>query len=412
MHRTEATEAHQNNRASRTYIAVVGLAAWYPCGNTLKDFWANVVARRRAFRLLPEQRLSHHYQHSDPHVPDKTYVKHAAVIDGFEFDWIKRRVPKQVYECADVVHWLALEMAIRAIEDAGYDTDTLPRERMGVVIGNTLTGETSRANGLRLRWPFITHAFRQGASALGYSSVAIDELLTVTEDVFKSAFPDITEDTLPGVIPNTIAGRICNYFDLKGGGYAVDGACSSSLIALAHAADALVNFRLDAALAGGVDISIDPFELVGFAKMGALAREDMYVYEQRSQGFLPGEGCAWVLLKRLEDAERDGDYIYAILKGWGISSDGRGGLTAPSIAGQTLAIQRAYEHAGYGLADIDFVEGHGTGTPSGDFTELSALARALGEEHQHRPLGITSLKSIIGHCKAAAGIGSFINRWC
>jgi enediyne polyketide synthase len=389
-------------------IAVVGLSAWYPCGSTLREFWTSVLARRRAFRRLPERRLGREYEDPDPLAPDKTYLTRAAVIDGFSFDWVARRVPKRVFEAADLVHWLALEMAIRAIEDAGYDRATLPRERTGVIIGNTLTGELSRASGLRLRWPYVARAFREGALALGYDEGAIAEILVVTEDVFKSAFPDITEDTLPGMIPNTIAGRICNYYDLKGGGYAVDGACASSLIAITQAADALSAGRLDLALAGGIDISIDPFEAVGFAKIGALAKDEVYVYDQRSQGFLPGEGCGWALLKRLSDAERDGDYIYAVLKGWGLSSDGHGGLTAPSVEGQTLALRRAYERAGYRLADVDFVEGHGTGTAVGDATELRALAAVLAADDGCRPIGITALKSLIGHTKAAAGIGSFI----
>jgi acyl transferase domain-containing protein/NAD(P)-dependent dehydrogenase (short-subunit alcohol dehydrogenase family)/acyl carrier protein len=398
----------KNSHGRRTDIAVVGISAWYPCGNGLKTFWSNVVARRRAFRRLPERRLSAAYQSSDPFETDKTYVKNAAVIDGFQFDWVGRRIPKRVYESADIVHWLALEMAGRVIEDAGYTKDTIPHERMGVILGNTLTGEATRASGLRLRWPYVARSFRESAGALGYSDAAIDEVLAVTEDVFKSVFPNTTEDTLPGTLSNTIAGRVCNYFDMKGGGYTVDGACASSLIAISQAADALANHKLDAALAGGIDISIDPFELSGFARMSALAKEDMYVYEQRSQGFYPGEGCGWVMLKRLEDAERDGDYIYAVLKGWGISSDGQGGLTAPAVGGQALAIKRAYEVAGYRLADVDFVEGHGTGTVAGDLSELSALTKVLSEEQPDRPLGVTALKSMIGHCKAAAGIGSFI----
>jgi enediyne polyketide synthase len=393
--------------ASRsTDIAVIGMSAWYPCGNTLKDFWTNVVARRRAFRRLPPRRLGADYQDPDPLAPDRTYLTRAAVIDGFTFDWAGRRIPKQVFDAADMVHWLALEVAIRAIEDAGYSRESLPRERSGVILGNTLTGEISRANGLRLRWPFVARTLRQTSSALGYPEAAIDELVAVAEDTFKSAFPVLSEDTLAGTIPNTIAGRICNYFDLKGGGFAVDGACASSLIAIAQAAEGLSSHRLDLALAGGVDVSIDPFETIGFAKIGALAREDMYVYEQRSQGFLPGEGCGWVVLKRLEDAHRDGDFVYAVLKGWGISSDGRGGLTAPTVDGQALAITRAYEIAGYTLADVDFVEGHGTGTAVGDATELKALSLSL--ESSDRTLGVTALKSVIGHTKAAAGVGSFI----
>ena len=160
------------------------------------------------------------------------------------------------------------------------------------------------------------------------------------EKVYKSAFYPITEDSLAGGLANTIAGRICNYLNFKGGGYIVDGACSSSLLAVATAANALKLGEMDLVLAGGVDISLDPFELVGFSKVGALAKDQMRVYDQRASGFIPGEGCGFVVLKRLEDAIKDRNYIYAVIKGWGISSDGKGGIMEPSSAGQSYAIQR------------------------------------------------------------------------
>jgi enediyne polyketide synthase len=389
-------------------IAVVGMSAWYPGAKDLGEFWGNVVARRRAFRRFPESRLGADYRSPDPLAPDRTYVERGAFVDGFDFDWVGHRIPKRMFDAADLAHWFAFELALRALADGGYDRERLPREGTGVIVGNTLTGEVSRAKGLRLRWPFVARAVREGSGALGYSRAATDQLIAVAEDVYKSVFPEVTEDTLPGMLSNTIAGQVCNLLDLKGGAYTVDGACASSLLAIGQACDALGDGQLDLALAGGVDISMDPFELVGFAKIGALAKDDMYVYERRSQGFYPGEGCGWVLLKRLEDAERDGDYIYATLRGWGMSSDGRGGLTAPGVDGQSIALRRAYERAGYGLSDVDFVEGHGTGTAVGDRTELTALGRMLESEGAEASVGVTALKPMIGHCKAAAGVGSFI----
>lgn len=387
-------------------VAVVGMALRYPDARDLHEFWANVLARRRAFRAFPSERLSADYLASDS--PDHSYARRGAFIDGFEFDWVGHRIPKRMFEGGDVVHWLAYHVALQAVSDSGYRPAELPRERTGVIVGNSLTGEVSRSKALRVRWPFVARAFREGMGVLGYARTDIDELVGVTEEVFKSVTPEFTEDTLPGIMANTIAGQIANLLDLKGGAYSVDGACASSLLAIGQAFDALVDGAMDVALAGGVDVSIDPVELVGFSRLGALASDDMYVYDRRSQGFYPGEGCGWVVLKRLEDAERDGDDIYAVLRGWGMSSDGRGGITAPGLAGQMLAIRRAYEGTGYHLADVDFVEGHGTGTALGDRTELAALADVVQEGGGMRPIGVTSLKATIGHCKAAAGVGSFI----
>jgi acyl transferase domain-containing protein len=139
----------------------------------------------------------------------------------------------------------------------------------------------------------------------------------------------------------------------------------------------------------------------------------MNVHDKAAAGFIPGEGCGFVMLKRLEDARRDGDRIYAVLRGWGISSDGKGGIMTPTSGGQALAIRRAYTTAGYTPADLDFVEGHGTGTSVGDVTELKGVHAAQthpenGTQPLRRRTGMTSLKSIIGHTKAAAGIGAFI----
>ncbi|MCI5129907.1 MAG: polyketide synthase, partial [Candidatus Electrothrix sp. AUS3] len=279
-------------------------------------------------------------------------------------------------------------------------------------------------------WPFVRRVVQTAAHERGLSSEQITELLRVTEGYYTSVFTPMTEDTLAGSLSNTIAGRICNSLDLHGGGYTVDGACSSSVIAAATAANHLVNQELDLALAGGVDISLDTFELVGFAKTAALTTNDMRVYDRRANGFIPGEGCGIVVMKRLQDAVRDGDYVYAVLHGWGISSDGKGSLTAPNAQGQARALQRAYERAGWDMQKLDFIEGHGTGTAVGDRTELEGIVLAMQhttkyyaknhrennteqrqrakDAEQLRPCGMTSLKSLIGHTKAASGAGALI----
>ena len=152
--------------------------------------------------------------------------------------------------------------------------------------------------------------------------------------------------------------------------------------------------------------------MIGFAKTAALTKTDMRVYDRRANGFIPGEGCGFVVLKRLEDAIADGNYIYAVLRGWGISSDGKGGLTAPSVKGQATALQRAYERAGYSPGDLDFIEGHGTGTVVGDKTELEAISLAMGDikKTDLRRCGITSLKSIIGQSNNFSNFSRFFNR--
>jgi len=403
------------NKSLTTPIAVIGMACWYPDARNPRQLWENILARRRQFRQLPDQRLPiADYYNPDCGESDKTYISRAAVIDGFSFDWASRRIPYTTFQNTDIVHWLALETAIEAVADAGYSHDELPGEHTGVIVGNSLTGEMTRSNTMRLRWPYIRRAFRAAARSRNLSDNQAAEIETTLKDYYKSVFPSVNEDTLAGGLSNTIAGRICNFLNLCGGGYTVDGACSSSLIAVATAATGLMNKDLNLAIAGGVDISLDPFELVGFARTGALTKDDMTVYDRRASGFIPGEGCGFVVLKRLDDARMDKNYIYAILHGWGISSDGRGtAITAPNATGQARALKRAYARAPYGIEDINFLEGHGTGTAIGDRIELEGIALAMkdvrvSQKKSERSCGITSLKSIIGHTKAASGAGGFI----
>lgn len=392
-------------------IAVIGLGCRYPGAASIPELWCNILGSKQQFRPMPDCRLPMaQYQHADKSQADKTYGTQAAVIDGYAFDWAAKRIPKSAYEATDIVHWLALDVALQMLADAGYDSAKLPRETTQVIVGNTLTGEFTRSNTLRLRWPYVQKSLAKAAAEVGLAATDLDLLSQAMEARFKSVFAPTNEDSLAGGLANTIAGRICNFLNLNGGGFTVDGACSSSLIAIYTAASNLASGSCDFAIAGGVDVSLDPFELIGFAKTGALTPTQMAVYDQRGNGFIPGEGAGFVALKRLADAQRDGDKIYAVLDGWGMSSDGKGGITAPTARGQSLALHRAYEMAGIAADELDFIEGHGTGTAVGDKVELLGVVQALKRAGgaPARAVGMTSFKSIVGHTKAAAGIGAFI----
>ncbi|MBM3881826.1 MAG: SDR family NAD(P)-dependent oxidoreductase [Verrucomicrobia bacterium] len=392
-------------------IAIVGMACLYPEARTPTELWENALAQRRAFRRLPRERLElADYHAADPQQPDRTYSTEAALIEGYEFDRVAFRVVGSTYRSADLAHWVALDVATRALADAGFgDGAGLPARTTGVLVGNTLTGEFSRANTLRLRWPYVRRVVAHALAQHGWGSAQRTEFLSDLETQFKAPFPPVGEETLAGGLSNTIAGRICNHFNLKGGGYTVDGACASSLLAVAQACSALTAEDLDVALAGGVDLSLDPFELVGFAKTGALARDEMRVYDLRSAGFWPGEGCGFVVLMRREDALAQGRRVYALVRGWGISSDGSGGITRPEAEGQLEALARAYRRAGFGPDTVTYCEGHGTGTALGDATELAALAQARRAANPTAPAAaLGSIKANIGHTKAAAGVAGLI----
>ncbi|HEX3588102.1 MAG TPA: type I polyketide synthase [Pseudonocardiaceae bacterium] len=392
-------------------IAIVGIGLRYPDAANTEDLWENVLAGRRAFRRLPDQRMNQaDYYSPDPSAPDRFYASKAAVLRDFEFDRLKYKVAGSTYRSTDLTHWLALDVAAAALADAGFpDATGLPGQATGVVIGNSLTGEFARANLMRLRWPYVRRTLAAALAEKGWDDDETSTFLRDLEPVYKAPFPPIDEDTLAGGLANTIAGRICNYFDFGGGGYTVDGACSSSLISIATAAKALADGDLDVCLAGGVDLSIDPFEVIGFAKTGALSKTEMKIYDKDSNGFWPGEGSGIVVLMREEDAIARNLRTYATITGWGMSSDGKGGITRPEAAGHRLAINRAYNRAGYGVDTVGYFEGHGTGTALGDATELEAIGSAIREYNpEARPAAISSLKGNIGHTKAAAGVGGLI----
>ncbi len=394
-------------------VAIVGMACRYPDANSPGELWENVLAQRQSFRRIPPERLRlEDYLATERNAPDSTYSSEAALLDGFEFDRQRYRVAGSLYRTVDPAHWLALDVATEALGDAGYDDrQQLPRDMTGVIVGNTLTGDFSRSNLMRLRWPFVRRMVETELMKEDWPHERRHSFLGQLGQAYKAPFPPIGEESLAGGLSNTIAGRICNYYDLHGGGYIVDGACASSLIAVSTACSLLVARDLDVVLAGGVDLSIDPFELVGFAKAGALASGKMRVYDERSEGFLPGEGCGFVVLMRHRDAVAEGRRIYAVICGWGISSDGHGGMTRPEVDGQCMAIERAYRRAGFSPKTVGYFEGHGTGTSVGDQTELSALTRALSKRKgaaTRAVAGIGSVKANIGHTKAAAGVAGLI----
>ncbi len=392
-------------------IAIVGMACCYPDARSPRELWENALAQRSAFRRIPPQRLRlEDYYSDDRQAADCTYAREAAVIEGYEFDRVRYGIAGSTYRATDLAHWLALDVAAQALADAGFtNAEGLPKDRTAVLVGNTLTGEFSRAETLRLRWPYVRRVVSTALREEGWAAERRLSFLSRLEAQFKAPFAPVGEETLAGGLSNTIAGRICNYFDLKGGGYTVDGACAASLLAVTTACIALEGGDVDVALAGGVDLSLDPFELIGFAKAGALADGEMRVYDAKSTGFWPGEGCGFVVLMRYEDVLARNQHVYAVIKGWGVSSDGSGGITRPEVEGQLLALRRAYRRAGYGPVTVAYFEGHGTGTSVGDATELQALAKARREAGPIlSPAAVGSIKANIGHTKAAAGVAGLI----
>ncbi|MGB6457210.1 MAG: polyketide synthase, partial [Streptosporangiaceae bacterium] len=389
-------------------LAIVGVACRFPDADDASGLLDVVLTGRRAFRRVPPARLNlAEYYRSDPATSDATYSTRAALIEGWQFDRAAFGVEPAAYRAADPAHWLALETAARALAGAGLPAGVgLDRDRTGVIIGNTLTGDTSRANALRVRWPYVRRALTEALAAAAVPADQAGTVLRGTERRFLAPFPAIGPHGLAGSIPATIAATISAYFGFRGGSHAVDSACSSSLQAVATACTALASGDLDAAVAGGVDLSIDPLELIGLAKAGVLATMDVRLYDQQPSGYLPGEGCGVVILMRTADARAAGLPVYAEILGWGTSSGGLPGQPPSQASSLLLAMRRAYDRAGVDPADIDYIEGNGAATPADDEAELSALASIRAGASRAAALG--SVKANIGHAKAAAGAAGLI----
>jgi enediyne polyketide synthase len=388
-------------------LAVIGLACRFPDADDAPDLLDVVLTGRRSFRRIPPVRLDlADYYQPDPATSDATYSTRVAVLEGWQFDCEGLGITPAAYAAADPALWLALETTARALAGAGLTGGNgLNRDRTGVIIGNTLGGDTSRANALRVRWPYVRRILSDALTSEVSASQA-GAVLRRAERQYLAPFPAIGPDTLAGSSPAAIATGICRYFGFRGAGLAVDGGGSSSLQAIASACSALTAGELDVAIAGGVDISLDPLELIGMAKAGVLASGDVRIYDEHPTGYLPAEGCGVVVLMRTADARAAGLPVYAEIAGWGTSVSGSPAAAEPPVSSQLLAMQRAYERAGIDPADIQLFEGNGAGIGPDDEAELAALGALRSGARQPAVLG--SVKANIGHAKAAAGAAALI----
>ena len=328
-----------------------------------------------------------------------TYSKIGAFVEDFEFNWRRWRQPPGTLGQIDPCQLWAVEVSAAALEQSGYDGESkdFDRSKCGVIFANALGGENRNLSNIRV-WSNHT---KNVALKHGLPQANAEEFQA--ELVENS--PRIDEDTMPGELANVVSGRVANLLNLQGPNYATDAACASSMAAILDACRLLQNRQVDLMLAGASDRTMDPATFAKFSAIGALSPSHSTPFDARANGFVMGEGAGALVLKRLSDAIADGDTVHAVIRGVGGSSDGRGkGITAPSQRGQIQAIARAYQQAGYEPSTVELVEAHGTSTKVGDATELSSLSTLWtglsGGDH----VAVGSIKSQIGHLKAAAGI--------
>ena len=318
-------------------IAIIGIGAIMPGALNAQAFWNNIVTGVSSITEVPKDRWDPDiYWDEDANAPDKTYSKIGGWIHGFEFDRKLYRMPPSVVEKTDSTQLICLSAVREALEDAGYLDKEFARERCAVILGNSLGGDLRDRTNLRIHYAEIEDMFRRKLNG------ASPELLAEIREEFEAKMPQVNEDAMPGELANVIAGRVAQAFDLQGPNFVVDAACASALAAVENAVKGLRARNFDVAITGGADRTMGPTSFVKFSKIGALSPDGSRPFDTQANGFVMGEGAGIMVLKRLEDAVRDGDKIYATIRGVGGSSDGKGkGITAPNPRGQALAIERA-----------------------------------------------------------------------
>jgi len=360
------------SRAGSQAIAVIGMAGQFPQAKTLEEFWENIAQGKNCITQVPPQRwdLNAYYQPGEV-VAGKSNSQWLGALEDYDrFDPLFFNISPSEAESMDPQQRLFLQACWHGIEDAGYDARSLSESKCGVFVGcaSGYYHQLSREHQL---------------SAQGFTGAAM----------------------------SILAARISYFLNLQGPCLSIDTACSSSLVAIAHACDSLISGGSDLALAGGVYVMAGPELHIMTSQAGMLSPQGQcFTFDQRADGFVPGEGVGVVMLKRLADAERDGDIIQAVIQGWGVNQDGKtNGITAPNSESQTLLEQEVYDKYGIDPGSIQLVEAHGTGTKLGDPIEVEGLKKAFAKYTQNQQYcALGSVKSNIGHCLAAAGIAGVI----
>jgi acyl transferase domain-containing protein/NAD(P)-dependent dehydrogenase (short-subunit alcohol dehydrogenase family) len=394
----DATVAHEapmpspDTTSETVAVAIVGMAGIFPDATDLDEYWRNILFGKNSITEVPEWRWSAELFY-DPEAKDTDHVvsKWGGFLGTSDFDALEFGITPQSLSAIEPTQLLSLLVTKRAFEDAGYtDFTTADLEDTSVIFGAQGAGELTTSYGSR---------------------VGLRQLFGELNDEMKATLPRLTEDSFPGMLSNVIAGRISNRLNTGGRNFTVDAACASSLAALDIAMAELSSRRAKMVVLGGADAHNSISDFLMFSSTYALSKRGYCAtFDKEADGITLGEGVGVLILKRLEDAQRDGDRIHAVIRGVGGSSDGKQlGLTAPNKRGQVRALEEAYLNAGIRPSEVGLIEAHGTGTVVGDRIELSALTDVfLDAATASSRTQLGSVKTQIGHTKCAAGAASLI----
>lgn len=394
-----------DRRLAHNPIAIVGMAGLFPMARNHREFWQNIVDGTDCTEEVPESRwrLDDYYD-PDPSVPDKTYSHRGGFVPDVDFSPMEWGLPPNQLDLTSTMQLLSLGVARDVLRDASaVGSDWYDAATTGCVLGTTGPVPLTHPLAARLSTPVLKEVVR----SCGLTTEDAEQIA----EKYAQAFTPWEESTFPGLLANVVAGRVANRLGLGGMNSTVDAACAASLSAVRVAIAELVDGRADTMITGGVDTENSIFGYMCFSKTQALSRSSkISPFSDAADGTLLGEGVGMLALRRLSDAQRDGNRIYAVIRGLGSSSDGRSNsIYAPLAKGQRVALDRAYADADCPPESVELFEAHATGTPVGDRTELSALGGLLRERSDEQHFAaLGSVKSQIGHTKGAAGTASLM----
>lgn len=400
----------KHSNPSPETIAVVGMACSFAQAPDLATFWHNIIHKVDAVTDVPPERWDPD-RFYDPQFKDtdKLYARRGGYLTSpFRFNPAAFGIMPKAVDGGEPDQFLVLKTAADAMADAGIAPGGPSTERATFILGR---GSYLSAGAFNLlQRTFIADQTARLLTQI-HPELPPEALIAFKQDLLASLKP-FEAEVAPSVMPNITTGRVANRLDLMGPNYTIDAACASSLYAVDAAVASLLSGRCDLALAGGVHIFSNLPFLNVFCTLGAMSRQDQIrPFDEKADGMLPGEGVGIVVLKRTADAEKDGNRIYAVIRGVGTSSDGRGtSVAAPRVEGEVLALERAYAAAGVPLASIGLIEAHGTATTVGDLAEIQSLTTVFGnkEPAAARTCALGAVKSMIGHAMPAAGAASLI----
>jgi len=389
-------------------IAIIGMACVLPGAPDATRYWENILHKVNAISDAPPEWEAELFYEQDTKADDRTYCKRGGFLGKLaQFDPFAFGIMPNAVDGGEPDHYMALQAAHDALKDCGALDLEPVKARTAVIIGRGTY--VNRGNAAALQQGVMVESILRILKQL-HPEHTDAELAEIKRQI-KAGLPPFHSDTASGLVPNIITGRIANRLDLMGPNYLIDAACASSLVAVEMAARELRTGNCDLALAGGVNSNTSPVLMMIFSQLGALShRGQLSSFDKDADGTLLGEGVGMVVLKRLAEAERDGNHIYAVLKNVGIASDGRAThVLAPRLEGEELALRRAYEPVGIDPLTVGLVEAHGTGTPVGDVVEVEALRRVFPPRQTESPrCALGSVKSMISHTVPAAGVAGLI----